>query len=67
MISDQDIQRIKKALPEAKSVFPDAQIAAETPDRSEKYKTGFIDKLKAGGIECEVWKVYIKKSEMETK
>ena len=58
MISNQEIQDIKNVI----SVFPDAQVIAITPDRSEKYKTGFIDKLKEAGIKGDVWRVFIKKS-----
>ncbi len=60
MITDQEIETAKEDLKRALSVFPDAQVSVDTPDRSEEYKKGYVDKLKAGGIKCEVWRVYIK-------
>lgn len=59
MITDQEIQLIKKTI----EVFPDiTEKAAITPDRSEKYKTGYIGKLKGAGIKCDVWRIIVKKS-----
>lgn len=62
MITSQEIQDIKRAI----SVFPDAHTSAETPDRSEKYKTGYIDKLKEAGIKCDVWRIVVKNQAKET-
>ena len=58
MITQDEINTIKNAI----KIFPDAQIIAETPDRSEKYRTGFIDKLKEAGIKGDVWRIFVKKS-----
>ena len=57
MISDQEIEDIKNMI----SVFPDAHKIAKTPDRTEKYKTGYIDKLKAAGVKCDVRRIYVQK------
>lgn len=58
MITQNEIKLIKNAI----SVFPDAQIIAITPDRSERFKTGFIDKLKEAGIRGDVWRIFVKES-----
>lgn len=57
MITQDEINTIKNAI----KVFPDAQIIAITPDRSERFKTGFIDKLKEAGIKGDVWRIFVKK------
>ena len=58
MITNQEIEDIKRAI----KALPDAQVIVETPDRSEKFKIGYIDKLKEAGIKGDVWRIFVKKS-----
>jgi len=58
LITNQEIQDIKRAI----KVFHDTdEIAAITPDRSEKYEKGYINKLKEAGVKCDVWRIFVKK------